>query len=81
MMRHLLLPLLTLGLHLCTRAIQIDNESPYTLYIIRHGEKNWLAGCLSDQGQARANALPEIFNGKNSAKHETFKVCATPFQS
>jgi hypothetical protein len=46
-----------------------------TVYIIRHGEKKWALGCLSDQGEARAHALPEIFNGRASPRHATF---ATP---
>ena len=33
-----------------------------TVYVIRHGEKKWSMGCLSETGQARADALPRIFN-------------------
>lgn len=46
-----------------------------TIYIIRHGEKKWALGCLSDQGQHRAEQLVGIFNGRASATHATF---ATP---
>ena len=43
-----------------------------TIYIIRHGEKTWAAGCLNDRGEARAASLPNVFNGKPSATHDTF---------
>ena len=43
-----------------------------SIYVIRHGEKKWALGCLSAAGQARANALPDIFNHVSSPKHETF---------
>merc|ERR1712097_116557 len=33
-----------------------------TVYIIRHGEKNW-RGCLSSEGQARAKNIVNVFNG------------------
>lgn len=45
-----------------------------TIYVIRHGEKNLPWSCLNADGQARANALPTIFNGENSTNHETFEV-------
>ena len=35
-----------------------------TIYIIRHGEKKWVLGCLSSAGQRRANLLPTLFNGQ-----------------
>ena len=44
-------------------------DTNHTVYIIRHGEKTWSGGCLSPQGQERANVLPEIFDGETSKKH------------
>ena len=43
-----------------------------TIYVIRHGEKKWALGCLSERGEERARALPGIFNGAPSDKHDTF---------
>ena len=45
-----------------------------TVYIIRHGEKNNLVGCLSDEGEARANSLNGVFNGQASPDHPTFET-------
>jgi hypothetical protein len=38
--------------------------SSSSVYIIRHGEKKWALGCLSDKGEARAKNLVNVFNGK-----------------
>lgn len=48
-----------------------------TVYIVRHGNKNWCngLGCLSDEGKERAQNLVSVFNGEPSDQHETF---ATP---
>eukprot|EP00930_Biecheleria_cincta_P102741 TRINITY_DN94562_c0_g1_i1.p1 TRINITY_DN94562_c0_g1~~TRINITY_DN94562_c0_g1_i1.p1 ORF type:complete len:216 (-),score=39.94 TRINITY_DN94562_c0_g1_i1:282-884(-) len=43
-----------------------------TIYIIRHGEKKWVFGCLSAAGQARAENLVSVFDGKPSEQHDTF---------
>lgn len=48
--------------------------SDSTVYIIRHGEKTWAAGCLSADGQARAGSLPTTFDGLPSTNHSTFSV-------
>ncbi len=32
-------------------------------YVVRHGEKTWAAGCLSDAGERRASMLASVFNG------------------
>ena len=48
-----------LALLLTVAATTFDGTS--TIYIIRHGEKKWLLGCLSKKGEARANALESIF--------------------
>jgi hypothetical protein len=69
MTKLVLLPLLQL------LSLSVDAGNTSTVYVIRHGEKNWMLGCLSAQGQQRASALPGIFNGKPSGSHETF---ATP---
>lgn len=34
------------------------------VYVIRHGEKTWQHGCLSDRGQARAENLVNVFTGQ-----------------
>ena len=44
------------------------------VYVIRHGEKVWALGCLSAAGEARAHALPGIFNGAPSTRHATFAI-------
>jgi hypothetical protein len=38
-----------------------------TIYIIRHGEKKSVVGCLDAQGQGRANNLQGVFNGDRFA--------------
>ena len=43
-----------------------------TIYVIRHGEKTSVVGCLNGAGEARAAALVDIFNGEASTRHETF---------
>eukprot|EP00927_Polykrikos_kofoidii_P002012 TRINITY_DN10769_c2_g1_i1.p1 TRINITY_DN10769_c2_g1~~TRINITY_DN10769_c2_g1_i1.p1 ORF type:complete len:233 (-),score=37.48 TRINITY_DN10769_c2_g1_i1:112-759(-) len=48
----------------------VDGHS--TVYIIRGGEKKGVLGCLSSQGQARAQNLVDVFSGKPSVKHDTF---------
>ena len=36
-----------------------------TIHINRHGEKTWAAGCLDDQGNARANYIStDVYNGQ-----------------
>jgi hypothetical protein len=64
--------LLSLLLLVTTAANTVSNSSH--IYVIRHGEKKWALGCLSKMGEARANALPSIFNSVPSAMHETFFV-------
>jgi hypothetical protein len=55
-------------------AMPIAAVGSSTVYIIRHGEKNWALGCLSPQGESRANALPGVFNGQPSSQHVTFSA-------
>eukprot|EP00656_Telonema_subtile_P007132 TRINITY_DN1333_c0_g1_i1.p1 TRINITY_DN1333_c0_g1~~TRINITY_DN1333_c0_g1_i1.p1 ORF type:complete len:207 (+),score=41.78 TRINITY_DN1333_c0_g1_i1:102-722(+) len=62
----------------CLLAVS-TSASTSTVYIIRHGEKKWVLGCLSDAGQARANALPGIFDGRPSSQHATFQVPTAMF--
>merc|ERR1712224_528140 len=50
-----------------------------TVHIIRHGEKTWAAGCLNDQGNARAQNLVDVFNGQPSEVHDTFQAPAALF--
>jgi hypothetical protein len=50
-----------------------------TIFVIRHGEKTWGLGCLNAQGQARASALPSLFNGQPSPSHATFATPETLF--
>ena len=69
-MLRLLLLLTIVGL-----AVGAGGGNTSTIYVIRHGEKKWALGCLSAQGEARARALPGIFNGAPSTQHATF---ATP---
>ena len=49
---------------------QVENKS--TIYIIRHGEKKWLLGCLSKKGEARANALESIFQQRFKLPNRIF---------
>ena len=49
---------------------QVENKS--TIYIIRHGEKKWLLGCLSKKGEARANALESIFQQRFKLPNRVF---------
>merc|ERR1712187_332146 len=54
-------------------------------YIIRYGERvQWLPhgqlpGCLNETGKARASALVDIFNGRPSQEHATFKTPSALF--
>ena len=49
-----------------------SNSNSSTVYIIRHGEKKWLLGCLSKKGEARANALKSIFQSKFTLPNHIF---------
>ncbi len=49
---------------------KVENKS--TIYIIRHGEKKWLLGCLSKEGEARANALESIFQQRFKLPNRVF---------
>ena len=52
-----------------------------TVYIIRHGEKTWGAGCLNIQGQERAESLQLTF-GPGSARFATpTAIFANKYQS
>ena len=42
-----------------------------TVYIIRHGEKTFHAGCLDIQGQERANNLQNVFTGLGNLSKPT----------
>lgn len=42
-----------------------------TVYIIRHGEKTFHAGCLDIQGQERANNLQNVFSGTRNFSRPT----------
>jgi len=57
----------------------VVQSSNATVYIIRHGEKTFAHGCLNIQGQERANNMGNVFNGKESATHATFKTPKTLF--
>ena len=50
------------------------SASNSTVYVIRHGEKVSSKGCLSKQGEERANAIVGIFNNKPSSEHDTFSI-------
>ena len=41
------------------------------MYIIRHGEKTFHAGCLDIQGQERANNLQNVFSGTRNFSRPT----------
>ena len=68
-MRRLATPSSTMRLLLAALSACLAADTNHTVYIIRHGEKTWSGGCLSPQGQERANVLPEIFDGETSKKH------------
>jgi len=42
------------------------------VYLIRHAEKTWALGCLSDKGEARAQNLLRVFGGEPSRSHDAF---------
>ena len=50
----------------------INNKNNSYIYIIRHGEKKWLLGCLSKAGEERAEALKSIFQNKFSLPNHIF---------
>jgi hypothetical protein len=53
---------------ICTAADGAASGGPNStwplVYIIRHGEKLSMLGCLNDRGHTRANNLPSVFNGR-----------------
>jgi len=59
--------------------ILVSLADPGVVYLIRHGEKTSLLGCLSAQGKARAAALPDVFSGRPSPRHELFRAPAAVF--
>lgn len=49
-----------------------NNNGYSTIYIIRHGEKKWLLGCLSKVGEERAHALHTIFENRFKLPNHVF---------
>jgi hypothetical protein len=60
---------------LCLLLANLAPASAGDVYIIRHGEKTSVVGCLNTQGEERAAGIVHVFNGTMFPEPKSIFAC------